>query len=459
MENSRKIDKVVNLAKRRGFIFPSSEIYGGLSASYDYGPLGVELKNNIKRAWWKMFVNDRIDMVGLDAAIIMHPKAWEASGHIDNFNDPLVECKKCHKRFRYDHLLEDKSREPKYDKAKPVHPKDVVCPECGGELTDVKQFNMMFKTFMGPVEDSASVVYLRPETAGGIFVNFKNVLETQRMKLPFGIAQIGKAFRNEITTENFIFRTREFEQMEVEYFINPKDWKKYFDEWLDMMRKWCSFLGLKKEDLVEKEISGDDLAHYSQRTVDFEYKFPFGQKELFGLAYRTDYDLSQHEKFSKQDLKYTDPISQEKFIPHVIEPSLGLDRSVLATLLAAYTEIEGGRTTTTQSTKDSEVVLKLPYDLAPIKIAILPLSKKEPLTKLAQEILIKLKKRFVCNYDETQAIGRRYRRQDEIGTPYCVTIDFDSLEDKQVTVRDRDSMKQDRVAIDKLEDYFQEKFN
>jgi len=459
MEEIRTMDKVVNLAKRRGFIFPSSEIYGGLSAAYDYGPLGVELKNNIKRAWWKIFVTSRIDMVGLDAAIIMHSKAWEASGHLQNFSDPLVDCKKCHRRFRYDHLLEDDSLEPKHDKAKPVNKKDLVCPECSGELTDVKQFNMMFKTFMGPVEDSAAVVYLRPETAGGIFVNFKNVLETQRMKLPFGIAQIGKSFRNEITTENFIFRTREFEQMEVEYFINPKDWKKYFEAWLTTMREWCEFLGLDKKDLVEVEVPDNDRAFYSKRTVDFEYKYPFGQKELYGLAYRTDYDLSQHQKFSGQDLSYTDPMTGEKFIPHVIEPSLGVDRSLLAVLLSAYTEIEGGRTTTTESKKDMEVVLKLPYQLAPIKIAVLPLSKKEPLAKLAKEILLDLKQDFVCSYDETQAIGRRYRRQDEIGTPYCLTVDFDSLEDKKVTVRDRDTMVQDRVAISELGNYFKDKLS
>lgn len=459
MEEPRTIEKVVNLAKRRGFIFPSSEIYGGLSAAYDYGPLGVELKNNIKKAWWKMFVTQRNDMVGLDAAIIMHPKTWEASGHLENFSDPLVECKKCHRRFRYDHLLEDKSLTPKHDKAKPADPKDIVCPECGGELTDVKQFNMMFKTFMGPVEDSASVVYLRPETAGGIFVNFKNVLESQRLRLPFGIAQIGKAFRNEITTENFIFRTREFEQMEVEYFIEPKGWEKYFESWLDTMRKWCEFLGLKKEDVVEVEISDKDRAFYSKRTVDFEFKFPFGQKELYGLAYRTDYDLSRHQKVSGQDLSYTDPMTREKFLPHVIEPSLGVDRSVLAVLLSAYTEIDGGRSTTTKAIKDVEVVLRLPYQLAPVKVAVLPLSKKEDLSKVSQDILLNLKKHFVCIYDETASIGKRYRRQDEIGTPYCVTVDFDSLEDKKVTVRDRDTMEQERIAIDDLETYFREKLN
>ncbi len=459
MEETKLMEKVVNLAKARGFIYPSSEIYGGLSASYDYGPLGVELKNNIKKAWWKMFVTDRSDMVGLDAAIIMHPKAWEASGHLDNFSDPLVECKKCHKRFRYDHLLENQSIKPKHDKAKPVDKKDLVCPECGGEITDVKQFNMMFKTFMGPVEDSASVVYLRPETAGGIFVNFKNVLDTQRMRLPFGIGQIGKAFRNEITTENFIFRTREFEQMEVEYFVNPKDWEKAFDGWLKVMRNWCLFLGLDKKDIVEQEIADKDRAFYSKRTVDFEYKFPFGQKELYGLAYRTDYDLAQHQKFSGADLSYADPVTKEKFVPHVIEPSLGVDRSVLAVLLSAYTEIEGGRSTTTESIKEKEVVLKLPYDLAPIKVAVLPLSKKDALVDLSHQILSDIKKNFVAMYDETGSIGKRYRRQDEIGTPYCVTVDFESLEDKKVTVRDRDSMTQDRINIAELRGYLQEKFN
>jgi glycyl-tRNA synthetase len=353
--------------------------------------------------------------------------------------------------------LEGSSLSPKHDKAKPVDSDKIVCPDCSGELTGVKQFNMMFKTFMGPVEESANVVYLRPETAGGIFVNFKNVQESQRLRLPFGIAQIGKAFRNEITTENFIFRTREFEQMEIEYFINPKDWEKYFDEWLKLMREWAEFLGLDKKDLVEEEIPEKDRAFYSKRTIDFEYKFPFGQKELWGLAYRTDYDLSQHQKHSKQDLTYRDPITNEKYLPHVIEPSLGVDRSFLAVMLAAYTEIEGGRSTTTKAIKDKEVVLKLPYALAPIKIAVLPLSKKEPLANLSRDILMKLKQNFVCVYDETQAIGKRYRRQDEIGTPYCVTIDFDSLEDKQVTIRDRDTMEQDRIAIDELDKYFENK--
>lgn len=459
MAQDNSFEKIVNLAKQRGFIYPSSEIYGGLSAAYDYGPLGVELKNNIKQAWWKMFVTSRADMVGLDSAIIMNPKAWEASGHVENFSDPLVDCKSCHRRFREDHLLEDNSLQPEYDKTKPRNRKDLKCPDCGGELTSARQFNLMLKTFLGPLEDSASIAYLRPETAGGIFVNFKNVLETMRLKLPFGIAQIGKAFRNEITTENFIFRTREFEQLEIEYFINPENWEKYFSEWQKVMKSWCLSLGLSSDDLIEHEIAGKDRAFYSKRTIDFEYKFPFGQKELYGLAYRTDYDLTQHQKFSGQDLSYTDPINKEKFMPHVIEPSLGVDRTVLAVLCAAYTEVKGGRSTTTESNKETEVVLRLPKNLAPIKIAVLPLSKKENLAELSRNILMDLKKNWVCMYDETTSIGKRYRRQDEIGTPYCVTIDFESLEDKKVTVRDRDTMQQDRVAVSELNNYFNEKFS
>jgi glycyl-tRNA synthetase len=456
-QQENKMNKLINLAKRRGFIFPSSEIYGGLEATYDYGPLGVELKNNIKRAWWKIFIEGREDMVGLDAAIMMHPKVWEASGHLKNFTDPLVDCRSCKKRFRADHLLETRSREPGYNKEKPVDWKKIRCPECGGELTGVRQFNLMFKTFMGPVEDVASVVYLRPETAGGIFVNFKNVLNTSRMKIPFGIGQIGKAFRNEITTENFIFRTREFEQMEVEYFINPQTWEENFEMWLEVMKKWCKSLGLKEKNLVYHEIPDNERAFYSKRTIDIEYQYPFGQKELYGLAYRTDYDLSQHQKFSGQDLGYTDPETKEKYIPHIIEPSLGVDRSVLACLAEAYEEVEGGRTTTTEATKEMEIVLRLPKELAPIKVAVLPLSKKENLTKVAEEIYADLRKHWNTDYDEVASIGRRYRRQDEVGTPYCVTVDFESLEDRAVTVRDRDTMAQERVKIGELVDYLKEK--
>jgi len=454
-----KMAEVVALLKRRGFIYPSSDIYGGLQAAYDYGPLGVELKNNIKRAWWRKFVQERSDMVGLDAAIIMHPSVWEASGHIQNFSDPLIDCKKCKRRFRADHLLSADSMEPQYDKEKPLHLKlaEVKCPECGGDLTEIRQFNLMFKTFMGPVEEEANAVYLRPETAGGIFVNFKNVADSMRLKLPFGIGQIGKAFRNEITVENFIFRTREFEQMEVEYFVHPNEWREHFEKWLVYIHEWCAFLGIHKDHLVAQEVPEKDRAFYSKRTVDFEYQFPFGQKELYGLAYRMDYDLTQHQKFSKQELSYIDPVTKEKFIPHVIEPSLGVDRSFLACLLEAYSEIEGGRTTTTESTKEKEVVLKLPYELSPVKVAVLPLSKKEPLTAAAQEIADTLRQKWVIQYDETGSIGRRYRRQDEIGTPFCVTIDFETAEDHKVTVRDRDSMQQERIAVDELADYIKDK--
>jgi len=454
-----KMDKLISLCKRRGFIFPSSEIYGGFSAAYDFGPLGVELANNIKRAWWNMFVRGREDMVGVDAAIIMNPKVWEASGHIQNFSDPLVDCKRCHQRFRADHLLEARTAQPGYDKEKPLALKDLKCPECGGELTESRQFNLMFKTSIGPVEDSASVAYLRPETAGGIFVNYKNVQQTMRKKLPFGIGQIGKAFRNEITVENYIFRTREFEQMEIEYFINPKNWQASFEEWLEAMKKWCKFLGLKEEDLVYHEIPDDERAFYSKRTVDVEFKFPFGQKELYGLAYRTDYDLGKHQQFSGEDLNYLDAETNEKFLPHVIEPSFGLQRSVMAVLSSSFEEIAGGRSTTTESNKDVEMVLRLPYDLAPVKVAILPLSKKEPLSSMGKEIAQSLRQFWNVQYDETAAIGRRYRRQDEIGTPFCVTIDFDSVEDKKVTVRDRDTMEQERVLITELASYFKNKLS
>lgn len=456
-EENETMEKLVSLLKRRGFIYPSSEIYGGLQAAYDYGPLGVELKNNIKAAWWQQFVKSRTDMVGLDAAVIMHPKAWEASGHVQNFSDSLVDCKKCKKRFRADHLLEAKALEPHYDKEKPLNISDLPCPECGGEITEVRQFNLMFKTFMGPVEDEANRVYLRPETAGGIFVNFKNVVDSMRLKVPFGIGQIGKAFRNEITVENFIFRTREFEQMEVEYFVHPKDWEKYFSEWQQVMVDWCKWLGIKDENLELVEIKEKDRAFYSKKTIDFEYKYPFGQKELYGLAYRTDYDLKQHQKFSSQSLEYTDPVTKEKFLPHIIEPSLGLDRSFLVCLLESYSEVKGGRTTTTESIKAEEILLKLPYQLAPIKVAVLPLSRKEQLVKPAQELVAKLIKKYTVQYDETGSIGKRYRRQDEVGTPYCITVDFATANDQAVTVRDRDSMKQDRVKTAELEDYFIDK--
>jgi glycyl-tRNA synthetase len=451
------IDTIVSLAKRRGFIYPSSEIYGGFANSWDYGPLGVELKNNIKHAWWKRFVQGRDDMVGLDASILMNPKVWEASGHLDNFSDPLVDCKECKRRFRADHLLEAKGIKPELGTMK-TPPKELQeCPECGGELTSVRTFNLMFKTFVGPVEDNTSTAYLRPETAQAMFVDFKQVLDSTRVSFPFGIAQIGKAFRNEITPGNFIFRTREFEQMEIEYFIQEKDWKKYFEMWLDEMKAWVSSLGLKEDEVVYHEIAKDDLAHYSKRTIDIEFKFPFGQSELYGLAYRTDFDLKRHAEVSGQDLTYKDPITNEKFIPHVIEPSLGVDRSVLAVLCSAYTEESAP--TSEEGETDMRVVMKFPKHLAPYQVAVLPLSKREQLSNVARDLTKDLRKHFSVLYDETQSIGRRYRRQDEIGTPYCVTVDFESLDDKKVTVRDRDSMKQERISKDQLSTYLQDQFN
>ncbi len=429
------MEKIVNLCKRRGIIFPGSEIYGGLANSYDFGPLGVEIKNNIKKLWWKMFVQERDDMVGLDAPIIMNSKVWESSGHVQNFNDPMVECKKCHMRYRADQLPEK-------------------CENCKGKtFTDPKQFNTMFRTNLGPVESEENVVYLRPETAQAMFVDFSTIVETSRKKIPFGAAQIGKAFRNEITPGNFIFRTREFELMEIEYFIREKDWEQCFDMWLEEMKKWIEKVGIDPKLVKYHDIPDGERAHYSKKTIDIEFKYPFGQEELYGLAYRTDYDLKAH------GLEYRDPETGEKFIPHVIEPALGVERTVLAVLLSSYEEVKGGRSTTTDSVKEEEVVLHLPKEIAPFKVAVLPLSRKEELTKPAKEIWKTLSKHFMTDYDETGSIGRRYRRQDEIGTPYCITVDFDSLDDKKVTIRDRDTMEQDRIAIQELVSYFKEKFS
>lgn len=431
------MEKIVALCKRRGFVFPGSEIYGGLSNSWDYGPLGVELKNNIKQAWWKRFVHLREDVVGLDAALIMNPKVWVASGHIANFQDPLVECKKCHERFRADHIKEDK------------------CPNCEaiGALTKERQFNLMFKTFIGPAEDSSNIAYFRPETAQAMFVDFKNVLDTTRMRLPFGIAQIGKAFRNEITPGNFIFRTREFEQMEIEYFIAPPqndaDWEGPFEIWRKEILAWIKDdLGVDTSKVHEHEIEAGERAHYSKRTIDFEYDFPFGISELYGLAYRTDFDLKNHEKFSGQNIKYRDLETNEEFTPHVIEPTWGVDRSVLVTLLDAYSEREG------------KVILKLKPKLAPFKAAIFPLLANKPeLIKLARKVYLDLKQDFVVAWDDRGNIGKRYAAQDEIGTPFCITVDFQSLEDDAVTVRDRDSAKQDRIKITELVTYLTNKIN
>ena len=427
-----KMQKIVSLAKRRGFIFPSSEIYGGLANSFDYGPLGVELKNNIKQEWWKRFVHQRTDVVGIDSALLMNPKVWEASGHLKNFSDPLVECKKCHNRFRADQLEGN------------------ACLECGGkEFTPARNFNLMLKTFLGPTEDAANAVYFRPETAQAMFIDFKTILDTNHLRVPFGIAQIGKAFRNEITPGNFIFRTREFEQMEIEYFVEEKDWKKYFDHWLGEMKQWLKDLGVKEKNIEYVEIPDNERAHYSKRTIDIEYKYPFGQKELYGLAYRGDFDLKNH-------------FPNDASWPHVIEPSFGVDRSVLVALLEAYTDEElkkKERKSGEEIEDTTRVVLKFPAWLAPVKVAILPLLKKEKLVELAKKIHMDLSKKFVVEYDETQSIGKRYRRQDEIGTPLAVTIDFESLEDKKVTLRDRDTMKQERIEIKNLTKVIEEKLH
>ncbi|MCK9393193.1 MAG: glycine--tRNA ligase [Candidatus Paceibacterota bacterium] len=449
MEN---LEKIVSFCKRKGFVFQSSDIYGGFGGFYDYGPLGVELKNNIKKSWWNYTVYKRANVVGLDSSIIMNPKIWEASGHTKTFSDPLAECKECHKRFRTDHLI----KEQNCDEA------NLKCPNCKGLFMPSRQFNLMLRTYIGPVEDDASVAYLRPETAQAIFVNYRNILDTQRVKPPFGIAQIGKGFRNEITPGNFIFRTREFEQMELEFFVKPGEDEKFFEYWVNERMRWyVEVLGIKKENLRIAYQSKEDLAHYAKACGDIEYKFPIGWSEIEGIANRGDFDLTQHEKYSGVDLKYFDAESGESYLPYVIEPSCGVDRVVLALLCEAYTEIEGGRTTTTESAKEIETVLRLNKNLSPVKIAILPLVKnKEIITEKAKEIYNLLSSHFYCEYDEAGTIGRRYRRQDEIGTPYCITIDFDTVEkDNSVTVRDRDTMAQERIEIDNLIMYFYKQFN
>ena len=421
-----KVDmgKLVSLCRRRGFIFPSSEIYGGLSSCWDYGPLGVELKRNIKQAWWRDVVQERDDMVGLDASILMHPQTWEASGHLGGFVDPLVECKSCHLRWRSDDLKGDK------------------CPSCGGELTEPRLFNLMFKTFIGPIEEEASVVYLRPETAQGMFVNFENVLNTTRKRLPFGIAQIGKAFRNEVTTGNFIFRCREFEQMEIEFFVKPETDKQWFDYWLEERLNWYVKLGIKRENLRLRQHTKEELAHYARECYDIDYLYPMGWAELEGIANRGDFDLVQHASSSGKSLSYYDEETKEHIVPYIIEPSAGVDRTALALLCDAYDEdiAEG----------EKRVLLHLHPTLAPIKVAVLPLSRKETLAPLAKQIYADLRQHWMVNYDDAQSIGRRYRRQDEIGTPFCVTVDFQSLEDKQATIRERDTLNQIRVPISEL---------
>lgn len=465
VKNSDTMESLISLCKRRGFIFQGSEIYGGLAGTWDYGPLGVSLKNNIKKIWWKRFVEDREDMYGVDAALLMNPRTWEASGHVAGFADPLVEDLKTKKRFRADHLLEEVGVDPKgmslADMDAKIKEKGIKSPD-GNALGPVRQFNMMFKTNIGATEDGSSISYLRPETAQGMFVNFKNILDTFHPKLPFGTAQIGKAFRNEIAPRDFLFRAREFEQMEIEYFVNPKDWEKTFEHFREEVINFTKDVGLTQSKVHELEIADADRAFYSKRTIDFEFDWPFGRKELYGLAYRTDYDLKQHSEFSKVDLSYFDEENKQRFIPHCIEPSFGLDRTVLAVLADAYCEDELGTEGKEGEGKgDKRVFLKLSPNVAPYRAAVFPLLKNKPaLIDKAQEIYRMLKKEFAerglgsVDFDDNGNIGKRYRRQDEIGTPYCVTIDFDTIEkDAGVTIRNRDSGKQERVSIERLVSY------
>ena len=452
------MDKLVALCKGRGFIYPGSEIYGGLANTWDYGPLGVELKNNVKRAWWKKFVQENTLNTGIDCAILMNPNVWVASGHVGGFSDPLMDCRACKSRHRADNLIEDYMKKHHceesiagWDNAKMenyIREKQIPCPVCGkSDFTGVRQFNLMFKTFQGVTEDSVSTLYLRPETAQGIFVNFLNVQRTSRMKVPFGIAQVGKSFRNEITPGNFIFRVREFEQMELEFFCKPGTDLEWFAYWKEFCKNWLLGLGIKEENLKLRDHDPEELAFYSNATTDFEFKFPFGWGELWGVADRTDYDLKAHMKVSGKSLEYTDPNTGEKYVPYVIEPSLGVERMVLAILCNAYEEED--------TDSETRVVLKLHHALAPYKVAVLPLQKKA-LGEKSEEIYRTLCKEFSCTYDEAGSIGKRYRRQDEIGTPYCVTVDFETLDNGTVTVRERDSMAQIRLPIERLVDYFKE---
>jgi len=445
------MDKMMSLSKRRGFMFQSSEIYGGLGSTWDYGPLGVEIKRNVKEAWWRSVVTERDDMVGLDAAILMHPQVWVASGHVENFSDPLVECKECNSRFRQDHLLEETGIDPESPKAKTAL-KDLRCPNCGSELGPPRRFNLMFKTFMGPVEDTANEVFLRPETAQGIFVNFKNVLDSTRKKLPFGIGQIGKSFRNEITPGNFTFRTREFEQMEAEFFVKPGSDEEWLDSWVKSRYQWYVGLGIRTENLRMRKHGDDELAHYAKACYDVEYRFPWGWGELEGIANRGDFDLRQHQEVSGQDMTYFDESEEgddRRYLPYVIEPSGGVDRATLAFWLDAYDEEPDG--------DNVRVVSHIHRDLAPVTVAALPLSRNDKLLPTARSVYDILRKHFKTQYDDSQAIGRRYRRQDEIGTPYCVTIDFDTIDDNQVTIRDRDTMHQARVPVSELVDILKDK--
>lgn len=453
------MDKLVALCKNRGFIYPGSEIYGGLANSWDYGPLGVLLKNNVKAAWWKKFVLENPYNVGIDCAILMNPMTWVASGHVGGFSDPLMDCKECHARHRADNIIEDYMKRKGIEEniaswsleqmEQYIKDNKIPCPVCGNSnFTPIRKFNLMFKTFQGVTEDTANAIYLRPETAQGIFVNFKNVQRTSRKKVPFGIAQVGKSFRNEITPGNFIFRIREFEQMELEFFCKPGTDLEWFNYWKNFCHQWLLNLGIKEEWLRLRDHDKEELAFYSKATTDFEFLFPFGWGELWGVADRTDYDLKQHITTSGKDLSYQDPVTNEKYVPYVIEPSLGADRVLLAFLCNAYEEeeVEG----------ETRVVLHLHHALAPIKVAILPLQKQ--LNEKAEAIYTALSKKYSCEFDQSGSIGKRYRRQDEIGTPYCITVDFDTLEDDTVTIRERDTMSQIRIKVDELDAYFAKQF-
>ena len=455
------MEKLVSLCKSRGYIYPGSEIYGGLANTWDYGPLGNELKNNIKAAWRKKFIQEQPNIVGLDAAILMNPETWVASGHVGGFSDPLIDCKECKTRHRADKLIEEWAHNQGHDMiadgmtdeqlVKFIVDNQVPCPKCGKtNFTDIRKFNLMFKTFQGVTEDTTATIYLRPETAQGIFVNYKNVMRTTRRKLPMGIAQIGKAFRNEITPGNFTFRTREFEQMELEFFCKPGSDLQWHGYWKDFCKQWLLNLGMKEENIRLRDHSKEELSHYSNATTDIEFAFPFGWGELWGIADRTNFDLSQHMKFSGEDMTYADPETGEKYVPYCIEPSLGADRVALAFLCNAYEEEKISDT-------DTRVVLHLHPFLAPMKIAVLPLSKK--LSEGAKKVQEMLSKKYMVDYDESQSIGKRYRRQDEIGTPYCITYDFESEEDKAVTIRNRDTMEQVRVKIEDLDSWFENKFD
>lgn len=450
--SAAKMDKIFSLCKRRGFVFPASEIYGGFANAFDFGPLGAQLKKNIKDLWWQNFVSKRDDIVGLDSAIIQNPKIWEASGHLKSFSDPLIECLTCHSRFRVDHMQEGKFVGE--GKAKETN----QCPVCGSlKFTEAREFNLMFKTFIGVTEDSASVAHLRPETAQGIFANFQNVIQSSRVKMPFGIAQIGKAFRNEITPGNFIFRTREFEQMEIEFFVEPKveESAKWYKVWIEAVKNFYLDLGIKQENLTVREHEKKELSHYSSGTSDIEYKFPFGVSELAGIAQRTDYDLQQHAKASSQDLRYFNEQTGERYTPYVVEPSMGVERAMLAFLIDAYDESDGN-----DDRQLGEVTLRLHPKIAPIKVAVFPLMKKEGMPEMAKEIAKDLRAAGIETfYDESGSVGRRYRRQDEIGTPWCVTVDFDSIKDKTVTLRERDSMKQERVGVSEIIKLISEKLH